>query len=59
MVIRFDRYWRLKRWVLRFDFSSNIEKKAKTAYFSNSSLTAKPIFSNNNGFLIYAPAPRL
>ena len=29
-----------------------------SAYFSNSSLTATPIFSNKNGFLIYAPAPR-
>ena len=35
------------------------EKEAKTAYFSNSSLMAKPIFSNKNGFLIYVPAPSL
>ena len=30
-----------------------------TAYFSSSSLTAKPIFSSKNGFFIYAPAPGL
>ena len=36
-----------------------LKKSAKPAYSFSSSLTARPILSSNNGFLIYAPAPSL
>ena len=37
---------------------SALRRRPETAYFSNSFLTATPIFSNKNGFLIYAPEPK-
>jgi len=38
---------------------SGIELRIKTAYFFNSSLTARPIFSKVNGFLVYLPTHRI
>ena len=53
--------YQIKSLLLFNSIAGNLQSscRPKSTYFFNSSLTARPIFSSNNGFLIYAPAPRL